>query len=287
MAKVRTTHIGGSRFYVDTESMQKVPGVTSVIGMLAKPFLQPWAAKMSAELAVDSLDYLPALAKRDRDGAVDFLKGASRRYSSERARIGSEAHDLMERMIRGESVEIERGKAYLTQYRDLFQDFLDTVQPELIRAEDASWSDTHGFAGSFDAVLELKLDETGKPDPHGESHTIIVDWKTSKSTYSEVALQLAAYRWADRIISPDGTSEPMPAVDGAAVFHITAQDESIGTKAQWSLKPVRTDKDDVFATFLHLLEIFKWDKEISKTVIGKPLARSASRFISGTERRSR
>ena len=280
MGAVRTIQRGGSRFYIDPDHPEiKLPGVTSIIGMLPKPFLMYWSAKLTAELAVDSLPFVAQMAERDRQGTVDYLKGASRRYTATRADLGSRAHDLFERMIRGESIP---GRVHpdLEPYRELFADFLTAVNPELVRAEDCAWSDEHGYAGSFDAILRIWVDADRKPTPDrsGTPLLLMVDWKTSADTYPDVALQMAAYASADRIISPDGTSEPMPEMDGAAVLHITAD--------QWALKPVRIDAD-VFDVFLTLRKIFIWDREISKTVIGRAIASSARSLVTGTQRRSR
>jgi hypothetical protein len=277
---IRTVHKGGSRFYFDTDAPEiRVPGVTSIIGMLAKPFLQHWAAKMAAELAVDSIDFVQQMAERDRDGAISYLSGAARRYTKTRADVGSEAHDLFERMIRGERVG--RVGMDLEPYRRHFAEFLDAVNPELVRAEDVAWSDTHGYAGSFDGMLRIWVDPVTRkptPDRSGVPALVMGDWKTGKNTYPEVALQMAAYAFADRIISADGESAPMPEFDGGAVLHITDE--------QWAFKPVRIDRD-VFEVFLSLRHIFDWDREISKTVLGKPLAKSSRALITGTQRRAK
>ncbi|MFF2406706.1 hypothetical protein [Streptomyces sp. NPDC058092] len=277
MGSVRTIMRSGSRFYVDPETAIKVPGVTSVVGMLPKPFLTFWAAKMTAELAVDSIDFVSRMAEQDRDGAVDYLKGASRRYTKVRADVGSEAHDLFERMIRGERVAFVAPD--LEPYRKHFAEFLEAVNPELVRAEDVAWSDAHEYAGSFDAILRVWLDEDGKPTPDrsGTPHLLIVDWKTSKSTYPDVALQMSAYAHADRIIDAEGNEFAMPDLDGAAVLHITPD--------QWAFKPVRIDRD-VFEVFLTLRRVFTWDRETSKTVIGRAIAKS-TKIVTGTQRRAK
>ncbi|MFE4367957.1 MULTISPECIES: hypothetical protein [unclassified Streptomyces] len=272
--KVTTIQRGGSRFYVNAETNERVPGVTSVLAMLPKPFLTPWAAKTTAEAAVDNLPAVTSIAKYDRDGAVDFLKGAYRRYTKTRAGIGSEAHDLFERMIREEVVNPADLPSQMRPYYENFSEFLDKVQPQLLRAEDVAWSDRHQYAGSFDALLRITGDD-------GETVTVIVDWKTSKDTYPEVALQMAAYGFADRLIDPEGNSEPMPLIDAAAVLHIT--------DTRWKFKPVRFDAE-VFGCFLNLRRTFDWDREVSSTVIGKPFAQGAfgnARIITGTERRGK
>ncbi|WP_030779315.1 hypothetical protein [Streptomyces sp. NRRL S-920] len=279
MGRVRTIQRGGSRFYIHPDRPEiKHPGVTSVVAMLPKPFLMYWAAKMTAELAVDSLPFVEQMAARDRQGAVDYLKGASRRYTKVRADVGSQAHDLFERMIRGETV----GHVHpdLEPYRERFADFLKAVNPRLERAEDVAWSDSHEYAGSFDAVLTVWLDDKGEPTPDrsGAPHLLMADWKTSKATYPDVALQMSAYAHADRIIAPDGSTEPMPEFDGAAVLHITPD--------AWAFKPVRID-EGVFSVFLALRRVFTWDREDSKTVIGRAIAKSAQKLVTGTQRRGK
>jgi hypothetical protein len=273
---VRTVQRSGSRFYFNEAFPDiKYPGVTSVVGMLPKPFLAYWQAKMVAELAVDSLDFIQQMAERDRDGAVQYLKGAATRYTKTRARVGSEAHDLFERLIRGERV----GRVHpdMVPYQRHFGEFLDAVQPELVRAEDVAWSDTHEYAGSFDGILRLKLDENGKPDPLGETALVMADWKTSKATYPDVALQMAAYAHADKIVAPDGSEEPMPTFDGAVVLHIT--------DTQAAFKPVRIDQD-VYDHFLYLRRTFEWVNKTSKTVLGDPIWSTDGALVTGTQRRA-
>ncbi|MER6364966.1 hypothetical protein [Kitasatospora sp. NPDC001527] len=276
--RIRTIQRGGSRWYVNSETAIKYPGVTSVIAMLPKPFLVHWAARMAAETAVTSLAAVQSIAERDPEGAIDYVRNAHLRYTKARAKLGSDAHDLFERMARGEFV----GRVHpdLEPYKAGFADFLKAVNPELVRAEDIAWSSTHEYAGSFDAILRVWLDAEGKPTPDrsGVPHLLIVDWKTSKSTYPDVALQMAAYSHADLIISPDGTAEPMPTFDGGAVLHITGED--------WSFKPVRTD-DEILTVFLTLRRVFDWDRETSRTVLGRAIAKSARRLVTGTERRAR
>jgi hypothetical protein len=275
---IKTTEGRGPRFYFDTENPAiKYPGVTSVIGMLAKPGLQYWSARMAAELAVDSLDYVGQMAERGgHAAAVQYIAGAAGRYTGERSRIGSDAHDLFERMIRGEI--LRHVHPDMVPYQRHFDEFLSAVQPELVGAEDVAWSDTHRYAGSFDAALRLRLGEDGRPDPSGAPALVMADWKTGKNTYPEVAMQMSAYAHADKVIAADGTESPMPDFDGACVLHITADN--------WDFRPVRIDREGVFSTFLALREVFEWDRVTSKTVLGDSIAQGVAEFLSGTQRRS-
>jgi hypothetical protein len=248
--KIQTIKRSGSRFYVEPTSGEKVPGVTSILSMLPKPFLQYWAAKMVAEFAVDNFSaYSSLVMNNQRQAAIDVLKGAPRRYTNERANIGSDAHDLFERLGRGEDI----GKVHpdLQGYVDQFNKFLDEFQPNFLMQEETIWSNEHKYAGSFDAIAEIG----------GE--TVVIDFKTTKSVYPEVGLQLAAYRYADHIVRPDGNTAPLPKnISGGAVVHIHPD--------EYEVIPLRCDQE-VYEMFLTLRKAFEWN-DISKTVVGKPLA---------------
>ncbi|MEW1673028.1 hypothetical protein AB0O47_07235 [Streptomyces noursei] len=264
MAALNTISRSGSRFYVDPETGAKAPGVTSVLSMLPKGFLPFWAAKEVATAAVDNIGSLVGLAMNDRAGAIDYLKGAPRRVTKAAADIGSAAHDVFERLARGEAVT--RVHPDLRPYAEHFREFLDAVQPEFLFLEDAVWSDQHTYAGSFDAIARIG----------GE--TVVLDWKTTRSgVHEEVALQLSAYANADRIVKADtGESVPQPEIDAAAVLHVRPEG--------WKLVPVR-HTPELFAIFLHLRAVFDWEREGRRGVIGRPVA-SGGEAETGTQRRA-
>ncbi|WP_228973413.1 PD-(D/E)XK nuclease family protein [Streptomyces sp. DH12] len=266
MAGVATIKRGSSRFYIDPgDADVKVPGVTSVVGMLPKDFLTFWAAKQSAEAAVTNWDIVSQLIKRDEAGAIDYLKGAHRRTSKAATDLGSAAHDLFERLARGEEVKDRHVHSDVRQHVRHFREFLDEVQPRFLHLEETVWSDTHQYAGSFDAIAEI------------DGGLVIVDWKTSKAIYDSVALQLSAYRYADRIIrASDGESIPVPDVMGGAALHVRPEG--------WSLHPVDCGPQ-VFEAFCALRRVFDWESEGKKRVIRKPVA-SGGEFVSGTQRRA-
>lgn len=266
MGGVNTIKRGGSRFYVDPDDGAiKVPGVTSVVGKLPKDFLTFWAAKESAEAAVNNWDLISQLIKRDEQGAIDYLKNAHRRKSKAASDIGTAAHTLFERLARGETINDRHVHADVKAHVRHFREFLEVVQPEFLYWEETCWNDTLGVAGSFDAIGKV----------YGEM--VMIDWKTSKSVYDSVALQLAAYRYAERIILADtGESVPMPALDGGAVLHVRPEG--------WALHPIDCGPE-VFKVFEALHVVFGWDTDGKKGVVGKPIASGGER-ATGTERRA-
>ncbi|MGW1268188.1 hypothetical protein [Streptomyces sp. NPDC002491] len=266
MAGVSTIKRGDSRFYIDPDDGDiKVPGVTSVGNMLPKDFLTFWAAKEAAEAAVTNWDIVSELVKRDPKGAVDYLKNAHRRKSKAATDLGSAAHDYFERLARGEVVHDRHVHMDVKPHVRWFREFLAEIKPRFLYLEETVWSDTHKYAGSFDAIAEV------------DGEIVVLDWKTSKSVYDSVALQLSAYRYAERIILADtGESVPVPEMVGGAVLHVRPEG--------WQLVPVKCDRT-IYDTFLHLRGVFDWEKEGKKRVVGRPIA-SGGELVTGTQRRA-
>jgi hypothetical protein len=251
--KVNTIKRAGARFYVEPETGEKVPGVTSIIGMLPKDFLRYWAAKMVAEEAVNNLGTVVQMVLNnptDTTAAVDYLKKAPDRNTRLAADTGTAAHDLFERLAKGET--LGRVHPDLEPFVRHFNEFLDVMQPEYHFMEETVWSDSVGYAGSFDAYATIQ----------GEK--VWIDNKTTRSgIHEEVGIQLSAYRHADHILRADGSRVPMPKADGGAVLHVRPEG--------WQLVPVRCD-EVMFDVFKHLREAFRYEKELKSTVIGRAIA---------------
>jgi len=249
--KVNTIKRGGARLYVEPESGEKVPGVTSVLGMLPKDFLRYWAAKEVATTAVDQAPtVLQMLLNNNRDAAIDFLKKSPDRNTRQAADIGTAAHSAFEILAGGG----DPGRLHpdVEPFRAHFEDFLEKIQPEIIFQEETVWSDTHRYAGSFDGYGII------------DGRRLWLDWKTTRSgVHPEVGLQLAAYRHADHILRPDGSRTPLPKADGGAVLHVRPEG--------WSLVPVDCGPEE-FEVFLHLRAIFDFDKNRRNHLVGRPVA---------------
>lgn len=240
-----TSFKGGSRFYTfDTDGVSH-PGVTSVIQCLPKPYLVPWASKLSAEWAMQHLSVLNDLAGKDDKAAIEMIKTASKRSTAGSAELGTRVHAFCELTLLGDAVEDAQSEDEANM-RNSFLSFLKDWSPEVIITEATVRNDATGYGGSLDAVLNIG------------GVNVVADWKTGKSLHSEVATQLAAYRYAETLA--DGS--PMPLVEGAAVLHIT-------TKG-YSLCPVKAGPEQ-FEVFKHLRAIFDWVNGGDRGVIGKAL----------------
>lgn len=263
--KVNTIKRGGSRLYVHPDTAEKVPGVTSVLNMLPKPFLKFWASKVTAETAVENLGSIVSIAMNDPKGAVDYLKRAPDRFTANSADVGTEVHDLFERLAKGETVNERRLSPEVKPYVAHFREFEAEFEPEFVFLEETIWSETHGYAGSFDFMAWIN-----DPDNPGERVLVIGDWKTTRSgVHEEVALQLSAYAHADFILRPDGEEIPLPEnITAGVVMH--ARPEG------WQVVPARID-EEVFGYFLTLRKTFDYDREGKKTVLGDPVQQGAKK----------
>lgn len=264
--RVKTMKRGGSRFYVHPDRKDyKVPGVTSVVGMLPKPFLPRWAAKATAEWTVDNLGSVVGLALNDPQGAVDVMKGAPWRDTRQAADTGTAVHDLYERLGNGE--DVGRVHPDLEPYVSHFHEFVAEFSPEFILQEETVWSEAHNYAGSFDLLAGV------------DGERVIIDYKTTRSgVYPEVALQLSAYANADYIINPDGSTEELPEVESAAVLHVRPEG--------WQLIPVSIGPE-VFEVFLRLRDVFEFDRDLKDRVLGDPIQATPSAAAKGSPKRKR
>lgn len=253
-----------SRFYVREDRDEKVPGVTSVLNSIPKPFLTFWAAKMAAEFAVDCLPEVVGLALKDRQGAVDLIKNAHRRSTAGSADTGTEVHNLFERIARGE--KLGRVHPDYQPYIDGILAFNEKFKPEYLFIEDTVWSDTHGYAGSFDAIVRI------------DGETVMLDAKTTRSgVHSEVAMQLSAYAYADHIIGQDGEIHEIPHIDAGAVLHLRPE----GAK----LVPARVD-EETFEGFLVCRKMFDLVADKMPKMVGKPVWDTTLEKSTGSQRRA-
>lgn len=255
------------RLYVHPQTNEFIPGVTSTIDNLPKPFLKAWGQKLVAEAAVAKHEQVGRLAAVDPDAAIDWLKKAPNRFTAHAAKVGKIAHGYFEELALGNTL----GKIdpELQPFVDHFKDYLDTMQPEFLLLEEGIWSEEHDYAGTFDAVaryndpsIEIYNAELGENIP-----LVGVAWQDNKTTRSgvhpEVGLQLAAYRYAEYILRPDGTCAKNRPGDFALVLHVRPEG--------WELIPVQAGKREL-DVFLNLRSITDYTRTHNREIIEPKIA---------------
>jgi hypothetical protein len=243
--------------------------VTTIIGGgLPKPALINWAKKFTAEYAVEHLEALKALVADDPKGAVAWLKDAAYRDRDRKADLGSHAHDAAEAYVLKQP--FPEWPPEVAAIMTGFLNWLKDWSPVFTAVECPVFNDSHRYAGRLDAIIEIATEDLPACPMWGETPTdrpwrVLADYKTGKGIYSDVALQLAAYRHAETFLGlPDGSEAPMPDVDGCAVVHLRPN----GT---YQFLPIQTD-EDVFRSFLFTREVFRFTLETAKDAVGGPFA---------------
>lgn len=176
---------------------KRLPGVTTVLGELAKPALIGWAATTAAEATAEACaNGIPPDEARKIGRAAVF----SRRDKA--ADLGTRAHALVEAHFAGEALSVDVGdpdeaKVYACARRAI--EHIERTCDRVVLSETA-YTSPLGFGGTLDLVVE----RGGK--------LLIADLKTGKGVHDEVIPQLAAYRF---MLQAAGVI-----VDGGLVFHV-------------------------------------------------------------------
>jgi hypothetical protein len=91
-------------------------------------------------------------------------------------------------------------------------------------------SRNQGYGGRLDTISTITTVERGE-------HLALVDWKTGKSFWSDVAMQLAGYAFADFWVDSYGHEQPMPQLAGFYIAHIRSDSAELYpievTEATW------------------------------------------------------
>jgi hypothetical protein len=203
-----------------------------------KPALIYWAVNCMADHLNEVLRPEQAYTEEQLKVIIDDAKGARFRASSKALNIGKEAHDWIERYIKGKLLKLDAPA--LPEYPPVLkavQSYLDWEQNQEIEyasSERLVYSRRYGYAGTCDAVLKMN------------DELVVADFKTSKDIYPEYWLQVAAYAYAVE-------EEDQRPVHSVAVIRIPKDGEEV------EIQTVGYDwRIDHLKTFMACLQVYKW-----------------------------
>ena len=186
---------GRGRVYVD-ELGKEYASVTTILNVINKPALIPWAKKQSLEKVKFVLQNhlmngtLPEIKSTDDiDAIINEASKTPDQVLQTAGDFGSQAHALIEKVI---NARINNEKEPVTPVdlkvvMESFEMFCKQYNPVFIGSEVQVCSDVYydyAYAGTVDAVIVHE----GRP--------IVIDFKTSKGIYDEHRLQVGAYSYA-------------------------------------------------------------------------------------------
>lgn len=194
---------------------QYVPGVTTVLGKLDKPWMKAWVSNLIADYVADNRDWLATAP--DPDAIRSILKAVPNNITRDALARGTELHTHAETLLRDGEIDMPPG-----EQADMVQaiaDFLTTWHIERIAIEIPLCNTKKRWAGTTDLICRSRplAQALNLPD----DALIIIDWKTNaKAIYAESAIQVATYANAD-LAHINGEEQPMPRIDGAALVRVT------------------------------------------------------------------
>jgi hypothetical protein len=252
------------RFY--TIDGQRLPSVTTVLDIIAKPALGPWYAKEERRyFETAMLEVLSRPGARDPEfvlaavaEAVTGVKAADRE-KQKAAAIGTAVHAGIEWELRRQLGEDAGPEPRLPEAAawavESWKDWARSVSLEPLAIERTVYCLECGYAGTLDLYARVKGVLT------------VLDWKSGKAIYPEAFLQNLAYRHA-------ATRAGLPSSEGLIVRLPKRLDDPA-----WEVMPVPTTLtlDD----FLAALHLWRWQRVMNGQPTGdQHVDRSSHREVS-------
>lgn len=184
--KVELIEKWNAHFYRKEGETDVYPGVTTVLQMVGKPYLVPWAAK---ETANKIREYLIAHAVNralSMEEITVFVDTARKQHIVKRddaADIGTRAHKAINAWIedRMDDFKLLMQADDIHHCVDAFLKWQESSEIKIRLGDTKILSSIHGYGGSLDALGFLN----GDP--------VLIDFKTSNQISDEYAYQVSAY----------------------------------------------------------------------------------------------
>ncbi len=167
------------------------PSVTTILGMLDKPALIDWAARMVVENLKENEEVLIQAAKSgDKYAVVDLLdksKDAYKRARDKAAGTGTMVHKAIENYtimgIEPDFDKTEESQMVKSGF-EAYLEWADRNHVKFLKNEIELCDEIIGYAGTADGVCEIN------------GSLYLIDFKTSKGIYDEHKYQISAYKQA-------------------------------------------------------------------------------------------
>lgn len=284
------------KFYTHPATGRQYVRVSTVLDVVNKPALKPWAAGVTADATYAELPRVVASYRiracgntRNRcehDWRVRCdacacgdckecvhasLKNRHWVESQRRSDEGTRVHALIKEWVLSGGVmpgHDDDLTPYVAQFRQFVADY-GLTPDSWEMAESTILNHTDGWGGTLDGQVrfhwgrtELADDLCARIGHVGSDVVVTLDAKTREgegaALYVDHALQLAPYRRGEVLLLRDGTEHPLPPTDGAAILQVRPDG--------YTLRPVLAD-DATYGAFLKLLGFWQWMDEVGEKAV--------------------
>jgi hypothetical protein len=221
------------RFYDFPNDPRSYVSVTTFLGVINKPFLMTWAAKMEREL-------IRKLAEQDKSlqEILEYLEPKQpygyQLYTETTSSLGSNVHKAIDYTLKKLKLPKlnDREQAVYNKWLNWWSGpgYGDGVNSELLAAEQVVKHEGLGYAGTLDALVVTQ-----------DKRKLILDWKTGKNHYAEHVLQNLAYQHAMQ-----------EEVDGGLLVYVRDEGKPVETH------PVPAVTPELFQPVLDALSLWRW-----------------------------
>ena len=216
-------------------------GVTTALGIISKPYLIPWAARMAGDYIKSEVVPGESLDELQIQELVDGAKNAHRKNRDGAADAGTYIHNWIEEFVAtGKKPEMPIAPK-LASVINSFLRWWESTNIEVIKPEIKLCSPTLMLAGTADLLCRV------------DGKLTVMDWKTGSGIYADMFLQLAAYA----LMYEEEFDEKVE-----QVYIVNA---SIKNMFQTD---VRDNMDFFKKTYLQALDLYKSNKELEKLIKG-------------------
>jgi hypothetical protein len=217
------------RYYTDPAGGPDLVSVTNVLDTSVNKTmaLVPWGVKLTVEHVLDNVTDIARRVLADRSTLTKEIKAIHRQVREDAADLGDRVHNVAEaRLLRAPIPDDPQVLPYLQQF-DLWLASWGVDFDEHVEATECTVLHRRlGYAGTGDLIIWLP---TG---PDARMELWLIDYKSSatrpaKSVYPENTLQLAALRYAETVLLPDDTEQPMPRIERTGVLNLRAKSHAL------------------------------------------------------------
>lgn len=212
-------------------------GVTTALGIIAKPQLIYWSANMAADHVKSTLVPGKGLDEIQIQQLVEECRKAHLRKRDSAADQGTYIHNWIEDFVNRKSPAMPVNENLQRTIND-FLAWWDNTNIEVIYPERAMCSVKYMLAGTPDLICKV------------DGKLTIMDWKTGKGIYPEMFMQMAAYAIMYEEEFPGEKVECLQVVNASVTNMFQTE--------------VRCEVETFKKAYLSALELYKVNKEVEK-----------------------